>query len=107
VSNSSRVVPAQLKPFKKGEDSRRNPLGRVSHARSTWMAQFLNSLAEKLTPEEAAEMFAKRYKSGIPFFVGEAHDRLGGKVSQPMTADMTVKGQVMFVMPRPEDKPHD
>ena len=104
MNNSSRVVPAQLKPFKKGKDSRRNPLGRVSQARSSWMAKFLNELAEVLDPKEAAEMFARKYKGGQPFFVGQAHERLGGKVTQPVDADLTVKGQVIFAMSRPKDK---
>lgn len=92
---------ANLKPFKKGKDPRRSPFGTMSQKRATWMKNFLNALADKLDPEDAAEAFAKKYKAGLPFFVGEAHERLGGKVTQPVDADVTVKGQVIFEMARP------
>jgi hypothetical protein len=88
-----------LRPFKKGADARRNPLGRVSQARSTWMAKFLNALAEKLDPDEAAEVFVKRYRAGIPFFVGEAHERLGGKVTQPIEAEQNIVYRVIYEKP--------
>lgn len=77
------------RPFKKGDDPNRNPLGRVSRKRSVWMANFLNALAEELDPTVAAKDFAKRYKAGIPFFVGEAHERIGGKVTQPVSGDIS------------------
>ena len=94
-----------LRPFKKGADARRNPLGRVSQARSTWMAKFLNALAEKLDPDEAAEVFVKRYRAGIPFFVGEAHERLGGKVTQPVDHSGDLHQSVPYYMPRPGQEP--
>lgn len=92
------------RPFQKGDDPNRAPFGKVSRKRAAWMTVFLNELAEELEPKEAAKAFAKRYKAGIPFFVGEGHERLGGKVTQPVDGDLTMKGVVTFVMPRPEDK---
>lgn len=80
------------RPFKKGADPNRNPLGRVSQARSTWMTIALNQLALELDPKEAARLIAKWYRQGKVPLVLEAHDRLGGKVTQTLSGAVDTSG---------------
>lgn len=84
------------RPFKKGADPNRHPFGRVSQKRAAWMATFLNELASILGPKEAARIVAKKYRAGLPFFVGETHERLGGKVTQPVDATQNVTYRLIY-----------
>jgi len=93
---------ARLKPFKKGADSRRNPTGAMSRERAAWSIKFHNALAEKLTPEDAADLLIKAFKARQSWAAQEILDRLLGKVTQPVSGDLTHTHTVLFQMPRPE-----
>lgn len=88
--------------FKKGKDARRNSGGNLNAQAQAWSIAFRNHLAKELGPEEAAKIVAREYRRGRPWAIQEANERLAGKVTQPVSGDMTVKGQVAFIMPRPE-----
>jgi len=77
-----------LKPFKKGHDPRRKKLGPVAVERSTWTTLFLNRLAERLDPKVAADILASAYEAKRPWAISEVHERLMGKVTQPITGEM-------------------
>ena len=99
MNNKRRVIPAQLKPFKKGADSRRNTNGSICAERANWSSQFSNALARKLSPDEVAQILVDAVRKGRPWAIELYLDRLIGKEVQPI--DATVKGQVAFIMPRP------
>jgi hypothetical protein len=92
------------RPFQKGSDSRRNSRGNLNKEAQSWEIRFRNALARKLPPEKAADVLITAYKRGHGWAADEVNSRLMGKVTQPIAADMTVKGQVVFVMSRPKDK---
>jgi len=94
--NSASVVPAQLKPFKKGDDSRRNRNGSISGERAAWAARFNNALAAKLDPEEAAKVLVEAYKAKRPWAVSEVHERLMGKVTQVVEADQAITYRIVY-----------
>lgn len=103
MTDSSADKTARLKPFKKGADSRRNPTGAMSRERAAWSNKFHNALAEKLTPEDAADLLIKAFKARQSWAAQEVLERLLGKVTQPV--DNKVTGSVTFIMPRPQAKP--
>jgi len=87
MNNSATVKRRNLKPFKKGEDPRRNKNGSASIERTTWTNLFLNRLAERLDPAVAADILATAYEAKRPWAIMEVHERLMGKVTQPLGGD--------------------
>ena len=84
-SSAAKAVPG--KPFKPGHDPRRNPTGAASRERAAWTNLFLNHLAERLDPEAAADILATAYEAKRPWAITEVHERLMGKVTQPLGGD--------------------
>ena len=76
------------RPFKKGDDPNRHKLGRISKQRAGWMDAMLNAFVLALDPTEAGKVRAKLYRQGR--LIPETDDRIGGKVTQPMSGDMKV-----------------
>lgn len=72
-------------PFKKGDDPNRHKLGRVSRQRAGWMDAMLNAFVLELDPAEAGKVRAKLYRQGR--LIPETDDRIGGKVTQPISGD--------------------
>jgi len=73
-----------LKPFKKGADPRRAKGGAACVERTAWTNLFLNRLAKRLKPADAADILAMAYEKGRPWAIAEVHERLMGKVTQPI-----------------------
>ena len=73
-----------LKPFKKGADPRRAKGGAACVERTAWTNLFLNRLAKRLKPADAADILATAYEKGRPWAIAEVHERLMGKVTQPI-----------------------
>lgn len=90
------------RPFKKGDDPNRHTLGRVSRQRAAWMDAMLNAFVLELGPKEAGKIRARLYRQGR--LIPETDDRIGGKLTQPIEADLKHSGQVLFLMPRPGEK---
>jgi len=87
MNRSASVKTKNLKPFRKGEDSRRHKHGSASEERAAWTNLFLNRLAERLDPAEAADILATAYEAKRPWAIMEVHERLMGKVTQPLGGD--------------------
>jgi hypothetical protein len=49
-----------------------------------WTNLFLNALAKKLKPEKAADILIEAYEAKRPWAITEAHERIMGKVTQPV-----------------------
>jgi hypothetical protein len=60
-----------------------------------WMTAVLNQLPLELSPKEAARLIAKWYRQGKVPIVIETHDRLGGKVTQPVDGNMKLDGKLI------------
>jgi hypothetical protein len=73
-----------LKPFRKGYDYRRAKGGAACIERTAWTNLFLNRLAKRLKPADAADILATAYEKGRPWAIAEVHERLMGKVTQPI-----------------------
>ena len=103
MTNSSLVKTANLKPFKKGKDPRRNASGAMCAERAAWATKFNNALAKKLSPDEAADILIAAYKAKRPWAVAEVHERIMGKVTQPIETDQAVTYRVIYDdTPEPE-----
>jgi len=98
------------KPFEKGSDSRRNVTGQKNSDRVEWTAKFNNLLAKKLDPEAAVDVLIKAYKASRPWAIQEVHERLMGKVTQPidhsgeLKTDNTVTVKVIHVQSKKNGK---
>lgn len=88
MSHSSSVRTKNLKPFKKGEDSRRNPTGALCKEAAAFSMKFRNALAKKGKPDELAEVLWKYAKMGRPWAIDIILERLMGKVTQPIGGDI-------------------
>ena len=85
--------------FKKGADSRRNPTGAMSRERAAWATKFSNALADKLTPEDAADILIKSFRARQSWATQEVLDRLLGKVTQPIAAEQNIVYRVIYEKP--------
>jgi len=85
MNHSASVKTRNLKPFRKGEDLRRHKHGSASEERATWTNLFLNRLAKRLDPKVAADILALAYEAKRPWAITEVHERLMGKVTQPIS----------------------
>ena len=88
MSHSSGVKTKNLKPFKKGADSRRNPTGALSKEAAAFSMKFRNALAKKGNPDELAEILWKHAKNGRPWAIDVILERLMGKVTQPISGEI-------------------
>lgn len=84
MNHNASVKTKNLKPFRKGEDSRRHKHGSASEERAAWTNLFLNRLAERLDPKAAANILATAYEAKRSWAITEVHERLMGKVAQPV-----------------------
>ena len=94
MNHSASVKTKNLKPFQKGEDSRRHKHGSASEERAAWTSLFLNRLAERLDPKKAADILATAYEAKRSWAVMEVHERLMGKEEQPIdlrAKNLTIK----------------
>jgi hypothetical protein len=64
----------------------------MSRERAAWSAKFHNALAEKLTPEDAADVLIKAFKARQSWASQEVLDRLLGKVTQPVSGALDTSG---------------
>lgn len=76
-----------LRPFKKGPNSKRPKGGPVCIERMAWTNLFLNRLAKRLKPADAADILATAYEQRRPWAITEVHERLMGRVTQPIGGD--------------------
>ena len=72
----------------------------MSRERAAWSTKFHNALAEKLTPEEAADILIKALKARQSWAAQEVLDRLLGKVTQPVTAEQNIVYRVIYEKPK-------
>jgi hypothetical protein len=80
------VNTANLKPFKKGPDPRRNPTGGVCKERAAWEQKFRNALAEKADPCKLAQVLVDAaMRAKRPWAIEIILDRLIGKSVQPLS----------------------
>ena len=91
------------KPFKKGDDPRRNTAGNLNAEAQSWGIEYRNWLAKKLTPEKAAEVTVDAYKRKQAWAVQEVNERLGGKVSQPIETDQNILYRIIYEKPKPTE----
>jgi hypothetical protein len=99
-SCSAKTAP-KGRPFQKGDDPRRNKQGARSKEAQSFAERFANSLASGGDPKDLAAILWEKALKGQPWAVEVLLDRLIGKVTQPISGDMKVSGQVLFIMPRP------
>jgi len=88
MTHSSSVKTKNLKPFKKGEDSRRNPTGALCKEAAAFSMKFRNALAKKGKPDELADVLWKHAKNGRPWAIDIILERLMGKVTQPISGEL-------------------
>lgn len=94
------------KPFKKGADSRRHKLGRMSLDRAAFATAFNNSLCAAGNPKELAEILWKRARAGHAWAVLELLERTCGKVIQAVQAgDEKSETPVLHAFWGDKDKP--
>ena len=91
MKHSGNVNTANLRPFKKGPDSRRNPNGRVCKERAAWEQVFRNALAKKADPDKLAQVLVDAAMSKRPWAIEIVLDRLMGKPNQPITGEFNGK----------------
>ena len=96
------VNTANLKPFKKGADPRRNSGNKNAEAQS-FSIKFRNALAKKLSAEKVAEILIEEVKRKKPWAIQEFLDRLTGKSTQPLEHSGEIN-HAIFMMPRPKKK---
>jgi hypothetical protein len=80
--------------FRKGDDPRRNKGGVHNAALQSYEIRFKNALAEKLPPEELADIVieeVRRHRPGAREFYA---DRLLGKVVQPVNGAVKMDGKL-------------
>ena len=99
MTGSQRRMPAG-KPFKKG-DLRINRLGGVSKEKRAFKEEFDNAMAKRIDMNSLVEKLATLAEHGVEWAMREVLERMLGKVSQPVSGDLQVHGQVVFMMPRP------
>lgn len=85
-----------LKPFKKGPDSRRYKGGSACIERTAWTNLFLNRLAKRLKPADAADILATAYEAKRPWAIAEVNERLMGKITQPVETEQHVTYRVIY-----------
>jgi len=96
--HNRRVNTANLKPFKKGPDPRRNPTGGVCKERAAWEQKFRNALAEKTDPLKLAQVLADAaMRAKRPWAIEIILDRLIGKVAQPVGLSGEVKVPIRLI----------
>lgn len=88
MTHNSTVKTANLKPFKKGSDSRRNPTGALCKEAAAFSMKFRNALAKKITPDELADIIIDAANRRRPWAIDIILERLIGKVTQPITGEM-------------------
>ena len=106
MNNKRRVVPAQLKPFKKGADPRRNTNGSICAERANWSSQFSNALARKLNPDEVAQILVDAVRKGRPWAIELYLDRLIGKEVQPISGQVDLNLSFAFGAGNGNGEPH-
>ncbi len=74
-----------LRPFKKGDDPRRNKNGARCKEAAIFGEMFVNALAKGGDPKDLAKVLWKYAKAGRPWAIEMILDRLVGKVEQPVT----------------------
>jgi hypothetical protein len=84
-----------LKPFKKGEDERRNTLGRpkltrLSEALRQQLAEAMPGASEQTIAEEIAKTLIKLALSGDVQAIREIADRTEGKPKQAIDLDLQI-----------------
>lgn len=87
--------------FKKGKDSRRNMGGNKNVEAQSFAIEFRNALANKLSPEDVADILIAEVQKKKPWAIQEFLDRLMGKSTQPIEHSGEV-GVPIFRMPRPK-----
>lgn len=96
------------RPFQKGEDRRRNMGGNLNAAAQSYEIRFRNALAEKLAPEEFAEIVIQEVRKHRPGAREFYADRLMGKVKDRLEHSGEVKTDnkltVEIVHVKPEAK---
>ena len=95
MTGSGKRVAPKGKPFQKG-DPRINKGGSATRERAAWSAKFHNALAEKLTPDQAADTLVAAFKAKQSWAVQEVLERLMGKVTQPIEGELTHTLQFKF-----------
>jgi hypothetical protein len=84
MNGNKRAIGAGGKPFKNGDDPRRGKNGRVCAERASWAVKFNNAMAQKITPDDVAEILIKEVRRGRPWAIELYLDRVIGKASQPI-----------------------
>jgi len=102
MNHRKAVNTENLKPFKKGADSRRNKGNKNAEAQS-FSIQFRNALAKKLSADKIADILIAEVERKRPWAIQEFLDRLMGKSTQPLEHSGEVNHAV-FMMPRPKKK---
>jgi hypothetical protein len=95
MSDSKRVNTANLRPFKKGFDPRRNKGGNLNAEAQAYEIRFRNALAKGLAPKDFADIViedVRRHRPGAKEFYA---DRLMGRVTQPVSGNMTMDGKLI------------
>ena len=83
MASSKAALSAPGKPFKKGDDPRRNK-GNKNAGAQAFAIKFRNALAEKISPDEVADILIAEVKKKRPWAIQEYLDRLMGKSAQPI-----------------------
>jgi len=86
------------RPFQKGEDPRRNTAGNLNAAAQSYEIRFRNAMAEKLAPEEFADIVideVRRHRPGAREFYA---DRVMGKVKDKVEHSGEIKGDGKFIV---------
>ena len=85
MNHSNSVKAANLKPFKKGEDKRRNTTsGPLKKEAIAFAIKFKNALVEHGNPNELAEILWNEARKKKPWAIEMILDRMMGKSTQPI-----------------------
>jgi len=103
MAHSKAANTANLKPFKKGADPKRNTGGNKNKEAQAFSILFRNALAKKMSPDELAELLVANAKKNKPWAIEEILDRLIGKVTQPISGDVNTVFRVIYD-PEAKDK---
>jgi hypothetical protein len=88
------------KPFQKGDSRINRDHGPRCADAAAYSMNATNALAKALKPEEWAGIVAKKARAGIPWAIQLYADLLIEKQAQQH--DVNLRGEVLFIMPRPK-----
>ena len=90
MTHNKAVNTENLKPFKKGDDPRRDKGGNKNKEAQAFSILFRNALAKKMKPEELADIIITEAKRRRPWAIDIILERLMGKVAQPISGDLSL-----------------